>query len=59
MIYFLEYYIIMIDTIQYAHRLFHEPNQKFDRTSAGWVRSEIKLSAGVTLLMARNNRKTF
>ncbi len=22
-------------TIQYAHRLFHEPNQKFDRTSTG------------------------
>jgi hypothetical protein len=24
--------------------LFHEPNQKFDRTSIGWVHSDIKHS---------------
>ena len=33
----------------FTNRTFCEPNQKFDRTSVGWVRSEIKLSAGVTL----------
>jgi hypothetical protein len=38
------------ELIQFVHRLFHEPNQKFDRTSVGWVRSEITLSADVTLL---------
>jgi translation initiation factor 4E len=31
-------------TVTYAHRLFHEPNQNFDRTSVGWVRSEMKLA---------------
>ncbi len=35
--------------MQYAHRLFHKPNQKFDRNSVDWIHSEIKLSAGVTL----------
>ncbi len=32
-----------MNKIQYAHRFFHEPNQKFDRTSIGCVRSDIKL----------------
>jgi hypothetical protein len=30
--------------VHYAqHQLFHEPKQKFDRISTGWVRLEIKL----------------
>ncbi len=34
--------------IQYVHRLFHEPNQKYDRIPIGLVRSDIILSTSVT-----------